>query len=124
MLIVTMDDVITQLDNAQDANLFLVAASSSPIFRNLLIQPLSRPWQNRSVYFLTLRNITVDKAFQGKGECSRLLAALESANARGIPVMVEDVISDILRETLIRRGWQPYVHQKQGDRVRNSFILS
>jgi ribosomal protein S18 acetylase RimI-like enzyme len=61
---------------------------------------------------LEVSNITIDEDARGQGHFSRLLDGfIELANARGETLFAENVISDIVRGAIIRRGFVDY----QGD---------
>ncbi len=123
MLVQTVEEVVSLIAEASDANVLLVAHEDSEVFDGLLIQPLCRPYNQDFHYFLALRNIRIKPRLQGTKCCSCILDALEEANQRGISVMVEDLISEQLDAALDKRGWLRHSHQKTGDRVRLNRIL-
>jgi GNAT superfamily N-acetyltransferase len=66
----------------------------------------------RFVRTLEVSNVTVDEDARGNGYFTRLLDGLiELANTRGETLFVENVISDIVRGAIIRRGFVDH----QGD---------
>jgi GNAT superfamily N-acetyltransferase len=66
----------------------------------------------RFVRTLEVSNITIDEDARGKGYFSRLLDGLIAlADTRGETLFAENVISDIVRGAIIRRGFVDY----QGD---------
>lgn len=58
---------------------------------------------------LELSNVEVDEDARGKGQFSRLLDGLAKlARQRGEVFLVENVVSDIVRGALLRRGFLDY----------------
>lgn len=63
----------------------------------------------RIVRTLELSNVEVDEHARGKGQFSRLLDGMAMlARQRGEVLLVENVISDIVRGALLRRGFIDY----------------